>query len=317
MRIVGPDSLVFGVDDVAGAVQFCTDAGLKPVGVDATGGYFEALDGTGLEIRSKDDPRLPPALKTGNMIRLTVYGVEDQAALDAIEAEISTDREVQKDATGALYFQDDVGFYLKMQITCRRPLDLSAEKVNAPGAGPQRPINEPGADPEAETPLRSLSHVVYFVPNYARAEKFYAERLGFRVTDRMTDTGPFLTPAASSDHHTLFFINTPDYMQGCEHFAFHMKGPTEVMQMGHRMLDKGYESFWGPGRHWFASNWFWYFNSPMGAKFEFDADMDKTDENWVPREAKFAAENVQLFLLEKAEKWVPGGPPKGAGAPAH
>ena len=62
----------------------------------------------------------------------------------------------------------------------------------------------------------------------------------------------------------LFMIQTPEYMQGLEHLAFHMQGPTELMLAGSRMVKKGYESFWGPGRHKFGSNWFWYFNSPLG-----------------------------------------------------
>ena len=39
MNILGPDALVFGVDDVAACTQYLTDYGLKPVG----SGRFEAL----------------------------------------------------------------------------------------------------------------------------------------------------------------------------------------------------------------------------------------------------------------------------------
>ena len=66
-------------------------------------------------------------------------------------------------------------------------------------------------------------------------------------------------------------------MKGVEHFTFHMGGPAEVMDAGTRLVAKGYQSFWGPGRHVFGSNWFWYFNSPMGV-IEYDADMDLHDE---------------------------------------
>src|SRR5262245_253295 len=77
MNILGPDFLVFGVDDVAACQQFLTDYGLRPVDVDGRGGRFVALDGTGIEIRHKDDPGLPPSLGTGNALRKTVYGVAD------------------------------------------------------------------------------------------------------------------------------------------------------------------------------------------------------------------------------------------------
>ena len=74
-------------------------------------------------------------------------------------------------------------------------------------------------------------------------------------------------------------------MKGCEHFAFHMGGPTEFMLAGSRFVRAGYQSFWGPGRHKFGSNWFWYFNSPLGCHVEYDADMDQHDDEWAPREA--------------------------------
>jgi catechol 2,3-dioxygenase-like lactoylglutathione lyase family enzyme len=143
-------------------------------------------------------------------------------------------------------------------------------------------------DNDAPARPRSLSHVVYFVPDAAKAEAFYVKRLGFICTDRFIGVGPFLRPAGTPDHHTLFMIQTPPQMKGCEHFTFHMGGPTEVMLAGSRFVAKGYESFWGPGRHKFGSNWFWYFNSPLGCHVEYDADMDLHDGDWTAREARWA-----------------------------
>jgi catechol 2,3-dioxygenase-like lactoylglutathione lyase family enzyme len=147
------------------------------------------------------------------------------------------------------------------------------------------------------------------VPDAAKAEEFYVKRLGFVCTDRFTGVGPFLRPAGTLDHHTLFLIQTPPFMKGCEHFTFHMGGPTEVMQAGTRLVNKGYQSFWGPGRHKFGSNWFWYFNSPLGCHVEYDADMDLHDDNWTAREVPMGADASQLFLFQFREKWAPGGPP--------
>ena len=159
----------------------------------------------------------------------------------------------------------------------------------------------------------TLSHVVYFTPDAAKMEVFYVDRLKFRVTDRFNNLGPFLQPCASDDHHCLFLLDTPPHMQGLEHVAFHMQGPTALMLAGSRMVKKGYESFWGPGRHKFGSNWFWYFNSPMGVHVEYDADMDKHDANWTAREVDVGPETSQMFLFESVEKWSPGGPPRPTG----
>jgi catechol 2,3-dioxygenase-like lactoylglutathione lyase family enzyme len=308
MNIIGPDSLVFGVDDVAACTQYLTDYGLAPVGMSAAGGRFEALDGTCILIRHRNDPSLPPPMDTASMLRKTVYGAADQATLDSIAAELSKDREVKELADGSLEAVDNMGFVVGFQKTIRHAFSRPAEAVNAPGAAPQRPANVVAVDEHAVIDPRTLSHVVYFVPDAAKAEAFY-ERLGFRCTDRFIGAGPFLQPAGSLDHHSLFLIQTPPHMKGCEHFTFHLAGPTELMQAGNRFVNKGYQSFWGPGRHRLGSNWFWYFNSPLGCHVEYDADMDLHDRSWVAREVPINADTSQLFLFQQRAKWSPGGPP--------
>ncbi|WP_322067238.1 VOC family protein [Burkholderia ubonensis] len=312
MNIIGLDELVFGVDDVSACARFLTDYGLRPVDATADGGRFEALDGTAITLRKKDDPSLPAPLPTATMLRKTVYGVADEVTLHAIMDELGRDRTITRLADGSLDTVDDVGFALGFRVTRRRTIKLPAETINAPGAPAGRAVNAVAADEHAAALPRTLSHVVCFVPDAAKAEAFYVERLGFVCTDRFTGVGPFLRPTGTLDHHTLFLLQTPPFMQGCEHFTFHLGGPTELMQAGTRLANNGYQSFWGPGRHKFGSNWFWYFNSPLGCHVEYDADMDLHDEHWTPREAEAGADSSQLFLFEAKERWAPGRP-----APKH
>lgn len=308
MNILGPDALVFGVDDVAACAKYLTDYGLMP----KDDGCFAALDGTYIQVLARDDAALPAPLPTNSTLRKTIYGVADQATLDAIAKELSSDREVKTLDDGSLEVNDDLGFTLGFQLSVRKPFTLPAERVNAPGDTPKRPLNEIGANPDADIKPRTLSHVVYFVPDAAKAEAFYVDRLGFRRTDNFTGVGPFLRPQGTADHHTLFMIQTPPFLQGCEHFTFHLGGPSEVLQAGSRFVEKGHESFWGPGKHLFGSNWFWYFNSPFGCHVEYDADMDIHDDDWQPRDAPSTADTSQLFLFQAREKWQPGGgPPPG------
>lgn len=311
MNIIGPDLLVFGVDDFDACRQYLRDFGLSEAPIGDRAARFEALDGTGVELRRRDDPALPPALSTGNMLRRQVYGVRSAQDLDAIAADLGTDREIVRTDDGAILLRDDLGFELRFQVTIRRQLDLAGERINAPGSPAQRGVNEIGVDTDMPAQPRTLSHVVLFVPDIAGAVRFYVDRLKFVVTDTLLGAGPFLRPKAADDHHTLFFIETPAHMQGCEHLAFHMGGPTELMLAGSRFVQAGYQSFWGPGRHKFGSNWFWYFNSPLGCHFEYDADMDKHDDSWVPREAPAGPESSQMFLFQSRDKWFPGGPPPG------
>lgn len=308
MKIVGPDALVFGVEDLQTCRSFLLDYGLADAGDDV----FEALDGTCVILRDAADPALPAPLPTGSKLRKTIWGVADQDTLDAIEAELSRDREVVRAADGSLSTIDDLGFAISFALTRRRAFDLEPETINTPGNPPARPHNVIGSNEEADVRPATLSHVVFFVPDAEKMERFYVDRLNFAVSDRFLNMGPFLRPRGSDDHHCMFMIQTPDFMQGLEHFAFHMQGPTAVMLAGGRMHKKGYETFWGPGRHKMGSNWFWYFKSPLGAAIEYDADMDKMDDEWVARELPQSPEHAQIFLLKHIEKWAPGGPPPGA-----
>ncbi len=309
MNIIGPDTLFFGVDDVALCEKFLVDYGLDPAG----DGRFLALDGTGIVIKHRNDPSLPTwDLPTENMLRKTVYGVKDNSVLELIKQEFEGEREVKVLPDGSLELVDDIGFTIGFQVTVRKELSVSAERVNAPG-DIHRPANTVGVSVDQTAPLPkpiTLSHVVYFVPDIDKAEQFYTQRLGFKVSDRFVEMGPFLRPAGTLDHHTLFFIKTPPSLQGCEHFTFHMKGPTDVFRAGYSLANKGYESYWGPGRHQFGSNWFWYFKTPMKCHIEYDADMDQHDDNWVPRVAEAIVDNSQIFLFDWKKKWAPGGDPK-------
>jgi hypothetical protein len=156
MNIIGPGALVFGVDDLAACRQYLLDYGLKEAG----GGRFEAVDGTAIVIRAKDDPSLPGGLGTASMLRETIYGVADVATLDAVEKELLRDREVGRvgDVVRAL---DDMGFALAFLVTQRRDIPPQAEKLNSPGSAPQRPVNELAVDEHARCdPRRGLAAAV-------------------------------------------------------------------------------------------------------------------------------------------------------------
>ncbi|MDE3175234.1 MAG: VOC family protein [Pseudomonadota bacterium] len=305
MRITGLETLVFGVDDVAAAARYLTDYGLTPA--PDSSGRFEALDGTAIVIAQAGDPQLAAPPAPGCRLRKTVMGVADAAALEDVAAELSRDREVKRRPNGSIEAVDDSGFTLGFQISRKRAFTLPGEIANAPGGVVFRPVNHLGAiGPDAPIRPRSLSHVVYFVPDVLKAEAFYVNRLGFRCTDRFNQAGPFLQPGACLDHHTHFLIGAPPHMHGVEHFTFHFGGPTEMMTNGYRFVDKGYQAFWGPGRHILGSNWFWYFNSPFGCHMEMDADMDLHDASWTPRSVDLGADNSQTFLLKFRKKWMPG-----------
>jgi catechol 2,3-dioxygenase-like lactoylglutathione lyase family enzyme len=309
MNIVGLEYLVFGIDDFEGARQYLLDYGLDEAEYDPVhGGVFTALDGTGIVMRRADDSRLPPLPPKAATpsLRETVYGVDHADTLDAIRANLETDRQVRVDEDGSVHCVDDAGFGVGFVVTRRRPYEARVLGFNVPGQPKGRALNDCAANPDEVIRPRTLSHVVYFVEDAKKNEAFY-ERLGFVVTDRFNHLGPFMRPAGTHDHHTLFMIESQnDHMIGCNHFTFHLGSAGEVFQHGWNFVNKGYKSFWGPGRHILGSNYFWYFNSPFGAVMEFDADMDLHDESWVPRACDPGSDNSQIFLFDARNKWAPG-----------
>src|ERR1044071_654857 len=92
MNIIGPDELVFGVEDLDAGSRYLTDYGLAPVRGDDGSPRFEALDGTGVTLRHASERTLPPPTSAKSLLRETIYGVGDQASLDAIAAELARDR---------------------------------------------------------------------------------------------------------------------------------------------------------------------------------------------------------------------------------
>ena len=308
MNIIGLETLVFSVDDLDACHDFLLDYGLTCINPGDSTRRYEALDGTGVVIFEGQSDQYPAAALPSPCLVETVYAVAQAEDLDAIRIELEKDRQVTIGEDGSLHSIDDEEFNIAFKVTERRPINAPDDLTNAPGHPPQRGANQLGVSEDMPALPRTLSHVVYFVNDAERNEAFY-HRIGFRTTDTFDGVGSFMRPAGSTDHHCLFMIQTPPFVKGCEHFTFHMGSGTEVLMAGKRFEAKGYQSFWGPGRHIFGSNWFWYFKSPLGCQIEYDADMDQHNDEWAARHAPMTADTSQVFLFSVKEKWAPTGGP--------
>ena len=298
MSVVGLDEVTLSAEDVATGKKFLRDFGFAEIESGATGGTYHAKNGTGIRVRSTADGGLPRAMAGGPNIHEALWGVSDAASLAAIGANLGADREVRTDAEGTLHATDDDGNAIAFRVTRRRGFTVAPVHANVPGLAPARKVNET-ADFDARIEPCTFSHLVMFTPDLKRAEAFYTKRLGYRVTDRFTGTGVFLRAPGSTDHHNLFFISRPGApTNGLNHVAFHLRDVTEVMLAGIGMTKKGWESAWGPGRHIFGSNHFWYFKSPFGGTLEYDADMDVVDDNWRPRETMAGPAAAAIWQTE-------------------
>jgi catechol 2,3-dioxygenase-like lactoylglutathione lyase family enzyme len=297
MSIVGLDEATLTAESVDEARRYLTDFGL--VEAPADGGYplFVAMDNTGLRVAPMDANDLPPPVTAGPNVREIVWGVKDADSLEQLAKELSRDREVRWD--GSILRTTDIdGNPLAFRVTRRQPLATSPSLVNVPGLPPQRPVNTVQDFTSRIQPL-TFSHLVLYTPDLERLKNDYTSRLGFWVTDRFTGAGAFLRAPGHSEHHQLFFIQDAE-KRGLNHLAFHVRDHTEMMLAGKAFATKGWTPAWGPGRHIFGGNCFWYFKSPFGGNLEFDADMDVVDENWVPREDIMGPNTAAVWLTTMA-----------------
>ena len=125
---------------------------------------------------------------------------------------------------------------------------------------------------------------MFLAADIEAGEKFYRERLGFRLSDRYSGgRAVFLRCSAENEHHNLFFLNTNGAKTEFQHVAFQVRDIHEVFGGGVRMRELGYKTEVGPGRHPVSSAYFWYFESPLGGAVEYYADSDYATEAWKPR----------------------------------
>jgi catechol 2,3-dioxygenase-like lactoylglutathione lyase family enzyme len=149
---------------------------------------------------------------------------------------------------------------------------------------------------------RKVSHVVLNTPDMARAQAFYEQALGFRVSDFSANQMVFLR--CSSDHHAIA-LNRGQY-PSANHVAFEMPSIDSFMRGIGRMRTLGQSPAWGPGRHGPGNNPFAYFVSPSGFVIEFTAEVQQIDE------ATHAPQVWPRDVPEQMDVWMTAGPPTPA-----
>lgn len=128
--------------------------------------------------------------------------------------------------------------------------------------------------------VRRVGHVVLGTPHLPEAVDFYANVLGFRISDQiMKGFATFLR--VESDHHN--FMIQPGPTSYLNHYAVEVDDIDAVGLAGSNALtDERVSSVIGVGRHNLGANVFWYLKDPSGNMFEFFSDMDQIvdDEVW-------------------------------------
>lgn len=131
-------------------------------------------------------------------------------------------------------------------------------------------------------PLK-FGHVAHRVQDVQKHAAFYADILGFRMSDWIGDHFVFMR--CGVDHHTVNFVR---YDQpALHHIAFEVKDWSEL-QRGCEILTKnGIQLVWGPLRHVVGHNVAAYHRNADGVRVELFCEMDMMKDEelgyWEPR----------------------------------
>jgi catechol 2,3-dioxygenase-like lactoylglutathione lyase family enzyme len=293
MNILGLESITFGVDDLATARRFWNDFGLSEAENGADGAIFETREKATIVVRAIDDPDLAPAPVEGNTAREFTWGLETQEEVDAIAEELSKDRQITWSDDDAVHAVDPVGYGIAFKVSRREAVAPEPQEINTPGASGR--INKRAPVYDKATPIH-LSHMVILVPNIEETKDFYVDRLGFKLTDSYPGRGYFLRAGASNEHHNLFLLKAGEN-KGFNHIAFELGSIHELFGGGTHMMDKGWETHLGPGRHPISSCYFWYFKNPCGGAAEYDFDSDFITDEWNPKDWESAPGSFAEWTL--------------------
>ncbi len=289
MAILGVESAVFGVDDVARCCRFWTDFGLTALSIGPEEGVFEVMTGSKIVVRRRDDSALPAAYADKPGVRETIWGVDTAEALEKLVASLAVDRELRRDPDGTAHFFADDGMPLGLRVWRKRSVVCQPDPVNAPG-NIQR-LNLHRKWRQRAIP-KTINHVVFFAKDYVASLEFFINRLGFRYTDHSRGAGAFARADGTNEHHSIFFVSTalpmaPD-QPGFMHIAFGLEDIDELMLGVNQMHAKGWKnvstnSSGGLSRHRISSAIYYYLDNPNGGEAEYHVDTDYLDDNWVPR----------------------------------
>jgi catechol 2,3-dioxygenase-like lactoylglutathione lyase family enzyme len=127
-------------------------------------------------------------------------------------------------------------------------------------------------------PVR-LSHVVLNSTDIDKTRDWYAQHLGFALSDTLGDVMHFMR--CNRRHHSFAIARGPHV--SVHHVSFEMRGIDEYMRGSGRVIRSGARKVWGPGRHLAGDNTFSYFLDPQGNTIEYTTELAKLDEDaWHP-----------------------------------
>ncbi|MDV3127010.1 VOC family protein [Mycobacterium sp. 21AC1] len=279
------DSITLGVPNFAAAVDFYRDFGLADLG---DGRFATADGGHQLTLTTAPTRRLVTAV-------FAVDDADDLARARAGLAAIGVASTRNDDRLTTIEPGTATPIELVIAPRLEQPR-YDAPAVNGPGRADRVNARAAGVISSERARPRRLGHIVLGSPDFDRSYVFFADALGFKVSDVVRDVGVFLR--CSTDHHNVLVQRAP--VPFIHHSSWQVDDVDTIGRGAMAMLAEHPERHvWGLGRHYAGSNFFWYFKDPAGNFAEYHSDMDHIPEDalWTPE------------MLEGAKGLFQWGPP--------
>jgi hypothetical protein len=281
-------SVTIGVPDPEPVAEYYAAFGLEA----HDNGAFSTVDG-GRQLFLQE-------ARSRHLIELVV-GVDERSDLTrAAESLSAAGHDPEVDDQHLLVVEPETGVHVILQIAPRMTETANTQLAsNGPGRAQRLGERSPAVLRGDPVRPRKLGHAVVVTTNFAATSRFFADLIGFKVSDYIGDVGIFLR--CSTDHHNLLLLGGPAVY--LHHTAWQVDDIDEVGRGASAMLDGHPERHvWGLGRHHAGSNFFWYLRDPAGNYSEYYADLD-----YIPEDALWMPESHQGHL--GLYNWGPPPPP--------
>ncbi len=146
---------------------------------------------------------------------------------------------------------------------------------------------------------RKFGHFTLKTEDPAGVEAFFVDVLGFRVSDRMSDT--LIWMRCNSDHHGVGLAKGEG--NSLHHYAFELESWASIEQTGDHLQVHREVFIYGPGRHGPGNNLFSYFLDPEGSVVEFFSDIQRIEDD--ARHQALDWPDIPLTI----NQWGPPPPP--------
>jgi hypothetical protein len=276
MSLHGLLSVTIGVPNVEETAAYYAEFGLTP----EPDGWFATRD-AGRQLRLVRSP-------VRRLVELRV-GADDPDDLARAAANLSRLGMPHELEDSRLETSEPVtGVHVGMDVAPRTWQDaVPATIYNGPGRFDRQGSRAPGLEREDRVRPRKLGHAVLGSTDYRATMLFFADGLGFKVSDRIKDVGAFMR--CSTDHHNVLVLAAP--VSFLHHTSWQVDDIDDVGRGACAMLENRPERHvWGLGRHYAGSNFFWYLKDPAGNFSEYYSDMDCIidDQLWTPEDLEGA-----------------------------